>query len=36
MVIIGIIALTAESGISLLEKKLLAWRPPSSTEVAGL
>ena len=36
MVIIAVIALTAESGISFLEKKLLAWRPPSSTEVAGL
>ncbi|MFC1408792.1 ABC transporter permease [Streptacidiphilus sp. N1-12] len=36
MVIIAVIALTAESGISLLEKKLLAWRPPSSTEVAGI
>ena len=36
MVIIAVIALTAESGISFLEKKLLAWRPPSSTEVAGI
>ncbi|MFC1415496.1 ABC transporter permease [Streptacidiphilus cavernicola] len=36
MVIIAVIALTAESGISLLEKKLLSWRPPASTEVAGL
>ena len=36
MVIIAVIALTAESGISFLEKKLLAWRPASSTEVAGI
>ena len=36
MLIIAVIALTAESGISFLEKKLLAWRPPSSTESAGL
>jgi len=32
MVIIGVIALTAEGFISQLEHKLLAWRPPSQTE----
>ena len=34
MVIIGIIALTAEALIEQLERRLLAWRPPSSTESA--
>jgi sulfonate transport system permease protein len=32
MAIIGIIALTAEALIAQLERRLLAWRPPSSTE----
>ena len=32
MVIIGIIALTAEGLIAQLEHRLLAWRPPSPTE----
>ena len=32
MVIIGAIALTAEAAIEQLEKRLLAWRPPSQTE----
>jgi len=32
MVIIGIIALTAEALIAQLERSLLAWRPPSPTE----
>jgi NitT/TauT family transport system permease protein len=35
MVIIGIVALTAEALIAQLEHRLLAWRPPSQTE-AGL
>ena len=35
MVIIGIVALTAEALIAQLEHRLLAWRPPSPTE-AGL
>jgi NitT/TauT family transport system permease protein len=32
MVIIGIVALTAEALIEQLEKRLLGWRPPSQTE----
>jgi NitT/TauT family transport system permease protein len=32
MVIIGIVALTAEALIAQLERRLLAWRPPSPTE----
>jgi NitT/TauT family transport system permease protein len=32
MVIIGIVALTAEALIAQLEHRLLAWRPPSPTE----
>jgi len=32
MVIIGVIALTAEAFIEQLERRLLAWRPPSPTE----
>ena len=32
MVIIGIVALTAEALIEQLERRLLAWRPPSPTE----
>jgi sulfonate transport system permease protein len=32
MVIIGVVALTAEALIAQLEHRLLAWRPPSSTE----
>ncbi|MBF9072491.1 ABC transporter permease [Streptacidiphilus fuscans] len=36
MVIIGAIALTAEFGISFAEKKLLAWRPASRQETAGM
>jgi NitT/TauT family transport system permease protein len=36
MVIIGAIALTAEFGISFVEKKLLAWRPASRQETAGM
>jgi NitT/TauT family transport system permease protein len=35
MVIIGVVALTAEALIAQLEHRLLAWRPPSPTE-AGL
>jgi NitT/TauT family transport system permease protein len=32
MALIGVIALTAEALIEQLEKRLLAWRPPSQTE----
>jgi NitT/TauT family transport system permease protein len=32
MALIGVIALTAEALIEWLEKRLLAWRPPSQTE----
>jgi len=32
MLIIAVIALTAEGLIAQLEKRLLAWRPPSPTE----
>jgi sulfonate transport system permease protein len=32
MVIIGVVALTAEALIAQLESRLLAWRPPSHTE----
>ena len=35
MLIIAVVALTAESLISLLEHRLLAWRPPSHSEVGG-
>ena len=35
MLIIAVIALTAEALIGLLERRLLAWRPPSQTEAAG-
>jgi NitT/TauT family transport system permease protein len=36
MLIIAIIALTAEGIIGWLERRLLAWRPSSTVEVAGL
>ncbi|HSC02919.1 MAG TPA: ABC transporter permease [Solirubrobacteraceae bacterium] len=36
MLIIAIIALTAEGMIGWLERRLLAWRPPSNVEAAGL
>jgi NitT/TauT family transport system permease protein len=36
MLIIAIIALTAEGLIGWLERRLLAWRPPSNPEVAGI
>jgi NitT/TauT family transport system permease protein len=36
MLIIAVIALTAEVGIGYLERKLLAWRPPAASESAGL
>ena len=36
MLIIAVVALTAESLISLLEHRLLAWRPPSHSEVGGI
>jgi NitT/TauT family transport system permease protein len=36
MLIIAIVALTAEGLISQLEKRLLSWRPRSSVETAGL
>ena len=35
MLIIALVALTAESLISLLERRLLSWRPPSHSEVGG-
>jgi sulfonate transport system permease protein len=34
MLIIAVVALTAEGLIAQLEKRLLAWRPPSSTEAS--
>ncbi len=36
MVIIGVIALVAEWLISLLERRLLAWRPQTTTEASGV
>jgi NitT/TauT family transport system permease protein len=36
MLIIAVIALTAEGGISYLERRLLSWRPPAPSEAAGL
>jgi NitT/TauT family transport system permease protein len=36
MVIIGLIALTAEFVITRLENRLLAWRPAARTEAAGI
>ncbi|MGH2894570.1 MAG: ABC transporter permease, partial [Solirubrobacteraceae bacterium] len=33
--IIAVLALTAEALISLLERRLLSWRPPSQTEAAA-
>jgi NitT/TauT family transport system permease protein len=36
MLIIAVIALTAEWLIGLLERRLLSWRPPTHTEVAGV
>jgi NitT/TauT family transport system permease protein len=36
MVIIAVLALTAEGLIGLLERRLLAWRPPSAIEAAGM
>jgi NitT/TauT family transport system permease protein len=36
MLIIAVIALTAEGLIGQLERRLLAWRPPQRTETAGL
>ncbi len=36
MVVIGLIALTAEFVITRLENRLLAWRPATSTEARGL
>jgi NitT/TauT family transport system permease protein len=35
MVIIAILALTAEGLIGLLERRLLSWRPPSHAEAAA-
>jgi NitT/TauT family transport system permease protein len=35
MLIIAVIALTAEALIGLLERRLLAWRPPSTTETVA-
>ncbi|WP_433175883.1 ABC transporter permease [Actinoallomurus sp. CA-150999] len=36
MLIIGAIALTAEGGITLLERRLLSWQPPATSETPGL
>jgi NitT/TauT family transport system permease protein len=36
MLIIAIVALTAEGLIGQLERRLLAWRPPSTTEAGGI
>ncbi len=36
MIIIGVIALFAEWLISLLERRLLAWRPQTTTEASGV
>jgi NitT/TauT family transport system permease protein len=36
MLVIGVLALTAEWLIGLLEKHLLAWRPQTSTEAVGI
>ena len=36
MLIIAVVALTAEFLISVLERRLLAWRPPSTTEAAAI
>jgi len=36
MLIIALVALTAESLISLLERRLLSWRPPSHTEAGAV
>jgi NitT/TauT family transport system permease protein len=36
MLIIAVVALTAEAIIGRLEHRLLAWRPPSTTEIAGM
>jgi len=36
MLIIGVIALTAEWLIGLLERRLLAWRPQVQTEAASI
>jgi NitT/TauT family transport system permease protein len=35
MLIIAVVALTAEALITVLERRLLAWRPPSPAESAG-
>jgi NitT/TauT family transport system permease protein len=35
MLIIAVIALTAEGLIGLLERRLLAWRPPSTAEISA-
>jgi len=36
MLIIAVIALTAEGLIGQLERRLLAWRPPQRADAAGL
>jgi NitT/TauT family transport system permease protein len=36
MLIIAVITLTAEAVLSLVERRLLAWRPPANTEARGL
>jgi NitT/TauT family transport system permease protein len=35
MLIIAVVALTAEGIIGWLERRLLAWRPPSTTEAGA-
>jgi NitT/TauT family transport system permease protein len=36
MLIIAVVALTAEGIIGWLERRLLGWRPPSTAEAAGI
>jgi NitT/TauT family transport system permease protein len=36
MLIIAVVALTAEGIIGWLERRLLAWRPASTPEVGGV
>jgi NitT/TauT family transport system permease protein len=36
MLIIAVVALTAEGIIGWLERRLLAWRPPTTTEASGI
>jgi NitT/TauT family transport system permease protein len=36
MLVVSVITLVAEFLITLLEKRLLAWRPPSQTDVVAI